>query len=378
MLDPSDIKLVKSCYLLPKASLSALVALFPTGALTILLVMIDNIALGSSGIGDAQTFTLVALMVLEGALVIACGLRALFGIRSERWLRIERETMGSNTDTDVNPAVTGGIGVSAAGRLVRHFGGDDLDDVGRGLELVGGAVTAYGFFETMQRISEAARHVADARGIALPRPGKTIALVICTPLLVLTLSFIPRFIDSAQQMSEAQRTSAHVMEVYEAALAPASGYTMADDPLEFRQDSGYRVSGNITDADEDLVASASVETDEFGLVSGVVYNADVDVALTAEENLTRARDWFDSFHAAIAGVDAETEGIDLADPGLLQAPALPREFRDAFLAGDYYTELSVDISRTDSLRAWATFTTDPRDEFDEYSSPQISILILAQ
>lgn len=378
MLDPDDIKLVKSYYLLPKASWSALVALFPTGALAILLIMIDNIALGSSGIGDVQLAVMIALMVLEGAVAIACGLRARFGIRSERWLRIEREAVGSNADTGVNPAVASGVGISAAGRLVQDLGGDDLDDLGQGLELVGGAVTAYGFFETMQRISEAAREVADAHGIELPRPGKTIALVICVPLLVLALSFIPRFIDSARKMSAAQRISAHVMEVYEAALAPTSSYTMADDPLEFRQDSGYRVSGNITDANDDLVASVSVETDEFGLVEGVVYNADVDTALTPEENLARAQDWFDSFHAAIAGIDVGAEGIDLADPGLLRAPTLPAEFRDAFLAGDYYTEVDVDIARTDTLRAWVVFSTDPQDEFDEYSRPQISMLVLAQ
>ncbi|MFR3451685.1 MAG: hypothetical protein ACLTSX_09050 [Collinsella sp.] len=40
----------------------------------------------------------------------------------------------------------------------------------------------------------------------------------------------------------------------------ACSYTPADDPLEHRQDSGYRVSGNITDEDGDIVASVPVET----------------------------------------------------------------------------------------------------------------------
>lgn len=47
-----DAKLVKRYYLLPKVAWYSLAALFLTGGLTILLVMIDNIGLGSKGFGN--------------------------------------------------------------------------------------------------------------------------------------------------------------------------------------------------------------------------------------------------------------------------------------------------------------------------------------
>ena len=153
---------------------------------------------------------------------------------------------------------------------------------------------------------------------------------------------------------------------------------MADDPLEHRQDSGYRVSGNITNVDGDIIANVSVETNELGAVDSVIYNADVDINRTPEENLAFAEETFSRFHAALADVDLQAEGIELLDTGLVQTPTLPEEFRDAFLAGDYYTAIDTDLDDTGTLRAWALFDTDPEEEFDEYSMPQISIFLVAK
>ena len=155
-------------------------------------------------------------------------------------------------------------------------------------------------------------------------------------------------------------------------------YTLADDPLEHRQDSGYRVSGNITDENDDPVASVVVETDEFGAIDSVVYNADIDIARTPEENLALAEESFARFHGAIASVDFAARGIELLDAGLLNAPALPEDFRQAFLTGDYYTPLDVDLDDTGTLRAWALFDTEPEEEFDEYTSPRISVYLMGR
>lgn len=147
---------------------------------------------------------------------------------------------------------------------------------------------------------------------------------------------------------------------------------MADDPLERRQDSGYQVSGGITDQDGDIVARISIETDSQGAVDGVVYTASVDIEKTAQENLAFADENIDRLHELITDVDAPQVAA-----GLFNKPQLPAEFRESFLAGDYYTPLDVDLDNTGDLRAWATFSTDSRDEFDEYSSPRISIFLQA-
>lgn len=239
-------------------------------------------------------------------------------------------------------------------------------------------MSAYGFFDTMRRMSRAAAAVARGHGMELPGLGRTRLLVIGLPLLLLTLSFAPRFIDSAAQSSEAQEASARAILAFNTALEPVCSYTLADDPLEHRQDSGYRVSGNIADEDGDIVASVSVETDECGAVDSVVYNADVDIARTPEENLAFAEENFACFYEAISSVDVKAERIELLDTGLVNAPVLPDQFRQAFLTGDYYTAIDMDLDDTGTLRAWVLFDTEPKEEFDEYTSPQISVFLMAR
>lgn len=378
MLSARDAKLVKRYYLLPKAAWYSLVALFLTGGLAILLVMIDNIGLGSKGFGDLQLIAMAAFMIAEGAVCIACGVVARRGLGSAHWQELEREAIGGNANIGTNPAVAGDIGVAAAGRLVDTLDNDDLDALSTGLEIAGAAMSAYGFFDTMRRMSRAAAAVARAHGMELPGLGRTRLLVIGLPLLLLTLSFVPRFIDSAAQSSASQEASARTIQAFNAALEPVCSYTLADDPLAHHKDSGYRVSGNITDEDGDIVASVSVETDERGAVDSVVYNADVDIVRTLEENLAFVEECFARFYEAISSVNVEAEGIELLDTGLVNAPVLPEKFRQAFLTGDYYTAIDTDLDDTSTLRAWALFDTEPEEEFDEYTNASISIYLLAR
>lgn len=378
MLSARDAKLVKRYYLLPKAAWYSLVALFLTGALAILLVMIDNIGLGSKGFGDLQLIAMAALMIAEGATCIACGVAARRGLGSAHWQELEREAIGGNASIGTNPAVAGGIGVAAAGRLVDTLDNDDLVALSTGLEITGAAMATYGFFDTMRRMSRAAAAVARVHGMELPGLGRTRLLVIGLPLLLLTLSFAPRLIDSAAQSSASQEASARTIQAFNAALEPVCSYTLADDPLAHHKDSGYRVSGNITDEDGDIVASVSVETDERGAVDSVVYNADVDIARTPEENLAFTEECFARFYEAISSVNVEAEGIELLDTGLVNAPVLPDQFRQAFLTGDYYTAIDTDLDDTGTLRAWALFDTEPKEEFDEYTNASISIYLLAR
>ena len=378
MLSARDAKLVKRYYLLPKVAWYSLTALFLTGGLTILLVMIDNIGLGSKGFGNLQMAAMLVLMIAEGAACIACGVAARRGLGSAHWQELEREALGANADIETSPTVPGGIGVAAAGRLVDTLDNDDLDALGSGLEITGGAMAAYGFFDTMRRMSNAAAAVARAHGMELPGLGRTRLLVLGMPLLLLTLAFVPRFIDSATQSSASQEASARTIRAFNAALGPVCSYTLADDPLEHRQDSGYRVSGNITDENDDPVANVAIETDESGAVDSVVYSADVDIARTPEENLAFAEESFARFYEAISSVNLEAEGIELLDTGLVNAPVLPEQFRQAFLTGDYYTAIDIDLDDTGTLRAWVLFDTEPKEEFDEYTNASISIYLLAR
>lgn len=139
MLSENKAKLVKKCYLVPKIARYSLLSLFPTGAAAILLVMIDNIALGSNGLGDLQLIAISSVMIAEGILTIACGLSAKATLRSERWGAIERETHGGPVCPD-----------SASGLNV---------------------------FALMDLLGSSAAAIAHKQGIALPRQGRAAAAV---------------------------------------------------------------------------------------------------------------------------------------------------------------------------------------------------------
>ena len=94
--------------------------------------MIDNIGLGSKGFGALQLIAMTALMIAEGAACIACGVVARHGLGSAHWQELEREVIGGNADIKTNPAVAGGIGVAAAGRLIDTLDNDDLDALSTG------------------------------------------------------------------------------------------------------------------------------------------------------------------------------------------------------------------------------------------------------
>ena len=77
-------------------------------------------------------------------------------------------------------------------------------------------------------------------------------------------------------------------------------------------------------------------------------------------------------------MDVEAEGNELQDTGLAHPPLRPQELRQAFLTGDYYTAIDIDLDDTGTLRAWALFDTEPREEFDGYTSPRISVYLVAR
>lgn len=110
------------------------------------------------------------------------------GLGSAHWQELEREAIGANAEIETSPAVVGGIGVGAAGCVADALDNDDLDALSTGLQIAGGAMAAYGFFDTMRLMSNAAA-VARAHGMALPGLGRTRLLVLGMPLLLLTLAF---------------------------------------------------------------------------------------------------------------------------------------------------------------------------------------------
>ena len=138
------------------------------------------------------------------------------------------------------------------------------------------------------------------------------------------------------------------------------------------------MSGNITNEDGDIVASVSVETDECGAVDSVVYNADIDITRTPEENLAFAEESFVASTRRFPAWTSRQRESSCWIRGSSTPPFCPRNSARRFLTGDYYTAIDTDLDDTGTLRAWALFDTELKEEFDEYTNASISIYLLAR
>ena len=126
------------------------------------------------------------------------------------------------------------------------------------------------------------------------------------------------------------------------------------------------------------MANVAVETDECGAVDSVVYNADIDITRTPEENLAFAEESFARFYEAISSVDIEAEGIELLDTRLVNAPVLPEKFCQRSSPAT----ITPPSTRTSTTPAHCvrgrSLTPNRKEEFDEYRTPCISIYLIAR
>lgn len=62
---------------------------------------------------------------------------------------------------------------------------------------------------------------------------------------------------------------------------------------------------------------------------------------------------------------------------LLTPCSLSDEFKQAFLAGSLYEEISIK-TEDESIKSYYTFDTEPKEEFDEYTHPEIRLMLSAK
>lgn len=57
--------------------------------------------------------------------------------------------------------------------------------------------------------------------------------------------------------------------------------------------------------------------------------------------------------------------------------SLSDEFKQAFLAGSLYKKISIK-TESESIRLYYAFDTEPKEEFDEYTHPEIRLMLSAK
>lgn len=372
-LTEQEKKRIQRYCMYPKIAATALVMSFISCLLMLPLQMINDIAFHHKEFQPAGIYTAIALTAIELAIFCYCALAPRFGMQGKQWKELQSRLRVAQDNKDRSAEVAGVLAAQAAGRLLKNSDNDVARNLGGAAEIAGAVGAVATAADVLAETSSNAEAMANAYGVTIPSVKKQIIALIVVPVIVLLGAYIPQYVQGSSELQARKAAAAEQLAIAQDTLEPVCERIAADDPYESYHDYGYRIIGYLRD--NDLGAQAAyvyLSFDADGTLTSVDYTSQIDPAASFEDNLARAEQDFATLCAPLNGLD-----ISVAAPGLLTSCNLSDEFKQAFLAGSLYEEISIK-TEDDSIKSYYTFDTDPEDEFDDYSQPDISLMLSAK
>lgn len=357
----------------PKIAAAALIMAFVSCLLMLPLQMINDIAFHQKEFQAAGMYTAIALTAIELAIFCYCALAPRFGMQGKQWKELQNRLAVAQTNKDRSAEVAGVLAAQAAGRLLKDSDNDVARNLGGAAEIAGAVGAVATAADVLAETSSNAEAMANAYGVAIPSAKKQIIALVVVPIIVLLGVYIPQFAQGNSELQARKATAAEQLAIAQDALEPVCVRVAADDPYESYHDYGYRIIGYLRDNDLDTQAAyVYLSFDADGMLTDVDYTSQIDPKASLEDNLARAEQDIATLCAPLNGLD-----ISVAAPDLLETCRLSDEFKQAFLAGSLYEEISLK-TEDDPIRSYYAFDTDPEEEFDEYTHPEISLMLSAK
>ena len=357
----------------PKIAFAALVMAFVACLLMLPLQMINDIAFHQKEFQPAGIYAAIALTAIELAIFCYCALAPRFGMRGKQWKELQSRLAVAQTNKDRSADVASVLAAQAAGRLLKDSDNDVARNLGGAAEIAGAVGAVATAADVLAETSSNAEAMANAYGVTIPSAKKQIIALIVVPVIVLLGAYIPQYIQGSSELQARKAAAAEQLAIAQDALEPVCERIAADDPYESYHDYGYRIIGYLRD--NDLGAQAAyvyLSFDADGMLTDVDYTSQIDPAASLEDNLARVEQDIATLCAPLNGLD-----ISVAAPGLLTPCSLSDEFKQAFLAGSLYEEISIK-TEDESIKSYYTFETEPEEEFDEYTHPEIRLILSAK
>lgn len=357
----------------PKIAATALVMAFVACLLMLPLQMINDIAFHHKEFQPAGIYTAIALTAIELVVFCYCALAPRFGMQGKQWKELQSRLSVAQENKDRSAEVAGVLAAQAAGRLLKNSDNDVARNLGGAAEIAGAVGAVATAADVLAETSSNAEAMANAYGVTIPNVKKQIIALAAVPAVVLIGVYIPQYVQGNTELQARKAAAAEQLAIAQNALEPVCERIAADDPYESYHDYGYRIIGYLRD--NDLGAQAAyvyLSFDADGMLTDVDYTSQIDPAASLEDNLARVEQDIATLCAPLNGLD-----ISAAALGLLAPCSLPDEFKQAFLTGSLYEEISTK-TENGSIRSYCTFDTDSEDEFDEYTHPEISLMLSAK
>lgn len=294
-------------------------------------------------------------------------------MQGKQWKELQSRLAVAQNNKDRSAEVASVLAAQAAGRLLKNSDNDVARNLGGAAEVasaVGAVATAA---DVLAETSSNAEAMANAYGVAIPSAKKQMIALIAVPVIVLLGAYIPQFVQGSSELQARKAAAAEQLVIAQDALEPVCERVAADNPYESYHDYGYRVIGYLRD--NDLGAQAAyvyLSFDADGMLTDVDYTSQIDPVASLADNLARAEQDIATLCAPLNGLD-----VSVATPDLLTPCSLSDEFKQAFLAGSLYEEISIK-TEDESIKSYYTFDTEAAEEFDEYTHPEIRLMLSAK
>lgn len=108
------------------------------------------------------------------------------------------------------------------------------------------------------------------------------------------------------------------------------------------------------------------------MLTDVDYTSRIDPEASPADNLARAEQDIATLCAPLNGLD-----ISVTTPDFLTPCSLSDEFKQAFLSGSLYEEIRIK-AEDKSIKSYCIFDTEPEEDFDEYTRPDITLMLSAK
>lgn len=356
-----------------KIAAAALVMAFVACLLMLPLQMINDIAFHQKEFQPAGIYTAIALTAIELAIFCYCALAPRFGMQGKQWKELQNRLAVAQTNKDRSAEVAGVLAAQAAGRLLKGSDNDAARNLGGAAEIAGAVGAVATAADVLAETSSNAEAMANAYGVAIPSAKKQIIALIAVPAIVLLGAYIPQFVQGNSELQARKAIAAEQLAIAQNALEPVCERIAADDPYESYHDYGYRIIGYLRDNELDAQAAYVYLTfDADGMLTDVDYTSQIDPKASLADNLARVEQDIATLCEPLNGLD-----ISVATPSLLTPCSLPDEFKQAFLAGSLYEEISIK-TEDEPIKSYYTFDTEAEEEFDEYTHPEISLMLSAR
>ena len=370
MINEKERKQIQRYCVYPKIALAAIIMSFVMCGLLVLLEMIDDLVFHNKGFQPAGLITIIGFVVVYVVIFCYCMLCPRFGMRGRQWRELQARLQVKQTEKDRSGQVAGTLAMQASSRLLKNSNNDTAKHIGGAMEVAGAVSAVATASDVLSETWMNAEEMANTYGVRIPKIKKWIVGLGVLPVLIVIGVYIPQYMQGRQDMKESIAVCTERIETVKEALAPVCEYVYADNPQESYSDYSYHVTGNLRERGDGVQASyVYITFDTNGTITEIHYTEEIDPNVSLEENLTRIRQDFEILHGPLADLD-----VPVADPDLLMVYELPDTFQQEFLSGSLYEEIRMHADGY-PIQVYCSFSTETEEDFDEYSKPDVSLLL---